>query len=765
MAAHAYWRVLVLAVDNDTSTSLEEVEFRTSIGGSQAATGGTAISGGDNGSFPASNAFDGTSNIWVSDGNVKNSAREWIGYHFASSVDIAEVAIKSRSSNFDQTPRVFRVEYSDDGSAWSIASIHATPAWTASLTRTFTVSANFSGEKRFWRLELYNANGYIGSSEIELRATLGGAQLCTGGAGFIDGNTARFGGTLADTVFDGSTSASAILSNTTDPKYWGYCFPSAPGTIVQLSFRNRDSGGVTDAPSGTDGIRLAYSDDGDSWTQVGSWTPATWTTNNQEQTFAITVAYTLTATQQSYAATTQAATLTVARRLTAAQQSYALTLQDAALIDSSDAYLTATQQSYTVTPQAATFSVARKLTADYASVAWTVIGATLLKTSYLAPLVAETAMFTVTYGRLYRHLPAIATDSIWAGEWMDGAKVFPEVLADGVELAVTLPFGISGRVTDLLQLASSASLGQQLGVVLVERTGVTEAVGMALDPHAAETVAVTPSAAWQLALTIAEALGLTSTVVAPAKTGYTQVEQIGIDETLLRFLHGGVSDTVNLTPVVAIAPSLGKVVTEALGLTDTAARVMVARALVTDGVEVTPLEVLQRIMGVTVLDGVVVDGLYIGPNQTTVTWALNTQNLAMTQYLNYEFNSFAQMGRRYLGASPEGLYWLDGDTDAGDDIWGRLRSGFAQFGGSRLTAIDCAYIGMRTDNGQLLLKVDTGDGKSYMYQVVAQPMATTKVRMGKGLRARYFAFELQTMGQDFDLDSIEFVPIVASRRV
>jgi hypothetical protein len=37
--------------------------------------------------------------------------------------------------------------------------------------------------------------------------------------------------------------------------------------------------------------------------------------------------------------------------------------------------------------------------------------------------------------------------------------------------------------------------------------------------------------------------------------------------------------------------------------------------------------------------------------------------------------------------------------------------------------------------------------------------------MGKGQRARYFAFELISAGQDFDLDTIEFVPIVVQRRV
>ena len=61
--------------------------------------------------------------------------------------------------------------------------------------------------------------------------------------------------------------------------------------------------------------------------------------------------------------------------------------------------------------------------------------------------------------------------------------------------------------------------------------------------------------------------------------------------------------------------------------------------------------------------------------------------------------------------------------------------------------------------------METGDGKTYTYAVVGKDMQTTKVHMGKGLRARYFAFELISTGQDFDLDDIEFMPLVAQRRV
>ena len=150
------------------------------------------------------------------------------------------------------------------------------------------------------------------------------------------------------------------------------------------------------------------------------------------------------------------------------------------------------------------------------------------------------------------------------------------------------------------------------------------------------------------------------------------------------------------------------------------------------------------------------------PSHTT--WAVNTNTGAVTEYTNYDFNSFAQMGLKYLGASSNGLYELNGDTDAGTSIIGQLKSGLLQFSGSRFTGFKAAYLGVR-GTGDVLLKLVTGDGVTRTYTVTLDSMRTTKVTMGKGIRARYFSFELIGTGQDFDVDTVEFVPIMAQRRV
>jgi hypothetical protein len=172
---------------------------------------------------------------------------------------------------------------------------------------------------------------------------------------------------------------------------------------------------------------------------------------------------------------------------------------------------------------------------------------------------------------------------------------------------------------------------------------------------------------------------------------------------------------------------------------------------------------LSAVFNGSLLEQVELTALHVQPNGSVVTWAVNTQTGATSEYSNYDFNSFAKVGNAYLGASSSGLYALHGDDDAGNDIVSLIRTGVIQ-AGARPFCPEAAYIGMRGD-GQLVLRVIDEAGKSHTYTATASTMRTAKVKFGRGLRSRYFSFELETAGQDFDLDGIEFIPVQATRRV
>jgi len=183
-------------------------------------------------------------------------------------------------------------------------------------------------------------------------------------------------------------------------------------------------------------------------------------------------------------------------------------------------------------------------------------------------------------------------------------------------------------------------------------------------------------------------------------------------------------------------------------------------------VQLSPSQLVRAIYaGDELLDGVVITALYVSPSGTTTTWAVNTRTNAVTEYMNYNFRSFAQMGNRYIAAGAEGLYELDGNTDDGASIIAEMMSGYLQLNEKKLFGIKGAYIAIR-GGGRFYLKLISGDGREYVYELRTQPnLMTTKVRVGKGISTTYMAFDLVTEGQDFDLDSIEFIPMTRGRRV
>lgn len=188
--------------------------------------------------------------------------------------------------------------------------------------------------------------------------------------------------------------------------------------------------------------------------------------------------------------------------------------------------------------------------------------------------------------------------------------------------------------------------------------------------------------------------------------------------------------------------------------------------LAQDGVQITPTQLLHAIYHGTVVEGMNFAFGVMEPDGSITTWAINTRTGAVTEYTNFDFNSFARFGNHYLAASPSGLYMLDGDNDAGTPIISDILGGFLELTGTHFTQLKAAYIGLRArDGSEFILKLIRPDGREAAYRVVGRDMRTSRVDIGKGFRSRFFAYELISTGVDFDLTSIEFLPIQSVRRI
>lgn len=352
--------------------------------------------------------------------------------------------------------------------------------------------------------------------------------------------------------------------------------------------------------------------------------------------------------------------------------------------------------------------------------------------------------------------------------WIDDlvvARVFQGIIEDALDIEplILLHFGIV--VTERLGIQDIRRPGQLLGTRLVDTLTTLDSLRLAYAASLTDGIAIAMTEQQHRAVLLVEQLHIANTARAAGYFGVTLKEQvIRLRDTLAQFFGAEVVEGLAFDPDLSARElAMGKV-TEDLALEAVLEPQFILSAVLRDGLEIEDEKLISMLFQPTLIDGIEISAGYLSPGGSFTAWTMNARTGAVSEYTNYEFNSFAQLGGRYIGASSDGLYDLMGDDDDGEDIIARLRGGFMQFGGTHLSRLKAAYIAARGE-GDFVLKIETADGVTYTYETSTRNMRSTKVHMGKGQRARYFNFELISTGQDFDLDTLEFVPIVVQRRV
>lgn len=357
------------------------------------------------------------------------------------------------------------------------------------------------------------------------------------------------------------------------------------------------------------------------------------------------------------------------------------------------------------------------------------------------------------------------TESAHLPDLLAAIRGFPKTITDGIGINDVVVKQLGVIVAELLQLQQTESMNQLSHLSLVDSIFAHDAIARGVPLTITDGIGMALVQAAQQVISIIESLGLRDIVSPIFKYGVPVAEQLQFVDVILRFIGAAISEHIQLVDELTGLGQMYASITDGLGLlTDLSSTRLVLSATIQDGVHITDTELVKAIFRGVIQDGIQVAAGYFEPNGSVTTWAMNTRTHAVTEYTNYSFNSFARMGDRYLGATKDGLYDLSGDTDNGTDIIADIKSGFAQFAGVHLSSFKGAYIAAR-GGGSYVLRIYTGTGQEYHFSVATDSMKTARVDMGKGIRARYFAFELISAGQDFDLDSLEFIPLIAKRRV
>lgn len=145
MAAHRYWRLRVTEGTAATYVRIAEVQFATSPGGSNVATGGVASASSEqSATYNAPKAFDGNSSTYWSSSNPSFTSNngtftggEYIQYVFASAQDLVEMKVTAMTSYFPLSMSLF---WSDDGVKWTFQKTFTGLTWSNGETKTFDLT-------------------------------------------------------------------------------------------------------------------------------------------------------------------------------------------------------------------------------------------------------------------------------------------------------------------------------------------------------------------------------------------------------------------------------------------------------------------------------------------------------------------------------------------------------------------------------------------------------------------------------------------------
>ena len=150
-----------------------------------------------------------------------------------------------------------------------------------------------------------------------------------------------------------------------------------------------------------------------------------------------------------------------------------------------------------------------------------------------------------------------------------------------------------------------------------------------------------------------------------------------------------------------------------------------------------------------------------------LTLCINLANMAITQYCDYNFNSFCKIGDKHYGATDDGIFELVGDTDNGEDIDAWFELPMSDFGISNVKRLRRIYIGYEA-TGDLIIKVKDNEDNERSYpldNIALDKQIGGEVTIERDQLGRYWGLRIDNVrGAYFAVDSIEVVPVILGRK-
>ena len=140
--------------------------------------------------------------------------------------------------------------------------------------------------------------------------------------------------------------------------------------------------------------------------------------------------------------------------------------------------------------------------------------------------------------------------------------------------------------------------------------------------------------------------------------------------------------------------------------------------------------------------------------------SMNLKNHALSQYMNFDFNSMVQWEGTALGFNEEGIHQIDsgGFDRTGDPINARIVFAESDLGSARRKQLRKAFVSGRIE-GDMVLSVKA-DGGAARNVPVPEPGNSRAVPLRRDMAGHDFEIAIENVGGcDFDISLLDLVAI------
>ena len=271
---------------------------------------------------------------------------------------------------------------------------------------------------------------------------------------------------------------------------------------------------------------------------------------------------------------------------------------------------------------------------------------------------------------------------------------------------------------------------------------------------------------------LSSTLQVTDSIVqsAPVENTLTSVFQVS-DEFAAIGLAENVSNTLTVTDELTLGAQSATTLTSTFEVQEVVTNQHVALENLTSIVEVShEITTLNGSYFYTLASAVEFNDAIWVPDFNSLAWVVNTESGSLATYDNWNFQSMAYYDGVLYAVSPDGLFALDADDDAGRQIPAEWQTGFEDFGIEEKKRMSDIYVGYTGGNLECDIETyETDNSQVYTYTLEerdATAPRNNRIRVGKGLVSRRWRFTFRNVnGADFQVHDMGAEVAMSRRRL